>query len=1598
MINEPSNENKSFPGHGSGELPAPGGHHSRYDTAQTSGTGAFASGTSRHSQWTDDGDEEMTMPGRRKLRRQGDFRPGEIILKRYRVISELGRGGMGVVYKCFDSITGVDVAMKMLQVELSAASVEMEELRENFQLIHTLHHPNIAASNTLEYDSANGILFLVMECVEGTDLRRWIKEKRSSGPITPAELLPVIRQIASALDFAHKQNILHRDIKPGNVMITPDGTVKVLDFGLATQICASMTRKAFSNGETSGTAPYMAPEQWRGSDYSAAVDQYALGVLTYELLAGRPPFHHPEIPILREIVLNEAPAEIPGLPKYVQKSLQRVLSKKAEQRFRNCSAFAEALAPVSLRKIFLKKYYFPVLALLLCLTASAVIYAVCFKPGPQLPPDIRKELEQLAEAKKLLEAEWKKLQKLQKTSGEGAEILKQKAKELAEKEKALIVGGKTESDKVLILITAIELDIKKSKFSEGPEFKKHIHEMDRAVETAKKALSNKKYSLALSQARQADRSLKSLKKLALQQAVCADELKKIEQGKRQLESLDAPRLTKDKWAAAEKDFSEGKKQFEADQFEQAKTTLAKAGKGFEALRSEASRLKKAELLKTIAQYQKENKWDSVLAEAKCINALFPGEADKYITEAQEKIRQNKISTLQQQLDRYLAEGQLLSARETADQLLALQPGTPRALYAKGRYALNDRSTWDKAYEFLQGSAEKGVPEACLYLGHWYSGRYDSRRRDPQSAFIWYRKAAEAGITEAQFQSALYLKNRNEELFTAFKWFLNSAQKGNPQAAFELAECYEKGLGTQTDTDEAFKWYRTAAEQGIPEAQFRAASSLKHRNKELSTAFKWFLNSAQKGSRQAAFELAECYEKGIGTAKDKSEAFKWYIRAAQSGHATAQLIAGRLSKDSAEAVEWFKKAAEQGIPEACYELGCYYAKDPDLPQHRELADKWMTAAAAKGVPGAHKYLGDRALQKKEIPAALACYRAAGDFPGAYKGLGDCHLQTGNKKEAQVWYEKALRSGDTAVRYQLALLRAATDPKAAFELFAAEARKGDRSASCHLAECFYWGRGVKKDVKKAFELYRELARSEVSFPEYAEACFKAGLCCFEGYGTKQDFKEAARFFEMAARKEHREAQRYLAECFHNGQGVAKDRNKAVFWYEKAAALGDADARCMLGVIYASTDKEKSLSFFRAAGNHPGALLALAVYKKDTARLKELFKSCPEKTLRKFEPLFSDAHFLLGKEAYKQQKTVEAFVHFSKITSLTDPEAQLFLGDVFASRGDEVSLHLAFVWYQKAAAGNSKTALYKLGLCFFNGKGTPQDKAKALGYLRKAAAQNSTEALYLCGKILNDKALLEKAAASGHREAQFTLARAYASSRESVKAFSWYRQAALQGHPEAQLLLAGCYADAAGTEKDMKKAEEWYLKAAENGSVQAQFALAQIYERTPDGMEKAKEWYLKAAENGSVQAQFALAGFYLQLENYALAAHFLRKINDKEANAQACFLLAQLLYSGGKGLMQDQTEAEKYFLKAAQMKHVEAMFMLGTIYYNAVPADYGKAFRYFHEAALLGDAKAQFNLYVCYRLGRGVAANAAEAHKWLKQAARQGLPEAEVILNRK
>ena len=272
------------------------------------------------------------------------FRPGDEILGRYVVESELGQGGMGVVYLCLDKVGGVKVAVKGLPPEVSHNADEMESVRENFQLVSELQHPNIAGVRTLEVDAATGNYYLIMTYARGSSLKHWLRQH--GGKTHRDEQLKVLRQIASALDYAHNaepRHIIHRDIKPENVMVDERGNVSVLDFGLAAQVRSSMSRVSQLVTSRSGTPAYKSPEQWLAQPQRASSDQYALGVIAYQMFAGELPFDSDDLDILKHAVAFDPVPEIPGEGKAVNEVFSKVLAKKANERFPSCAAFVDAL-------------------------------------------------------------------------------------------------------------------------------------------------------------------------------------------------------------------------------------------------------------------------------------------------------------------------------------------------------------------------------------------------------------------------------------------------------------------------------------------------------------------------------------------------------------------------------------------------------------------------------------------------------------------------------------------------------------------------------------------------------------------------------------------------------------------------------------------------------------------------------------------------------------------------------------------------------------------------------------------------------------------------------------------------------------------------------------------------------------------------------------------------------------------------------------------------------------------------------------------------------------------------------------------------------
>jgi len=259
----------------------------------------------------------------------------------YRILSKLGEGGMGAVYEAEDLELKRHVALKFLPPHLQSDESACKRFINEAQAASALEHPNICSVYEID-TTPDEQTFIVMPCYEGQTLRQRLAE----GPPLPVdEALDIADQVAAGLSKAHAQGIVHRDIKPANVFITDDGRAVILDFGLAK--LAKQTRVT-RTGTTLGTVAYMSPEQTRGDDVSARSDVWSLGVVLYEMLAGRAPFRGDAEPAVANSILHDQPEMLTAIrrdvPSGVEDVVERALAKDAAKRYSDAGEMRDALA------------------------------------------------------------------------------------------------------------------------------------------------------------------------------------------------------------------------------------------------------------------------------------------------------------------------------------------------------------------------------------------------------------------------------------------------------------------------------------------------------------------------------------------------------------------------------------------------------------------------------------------------------------------------------------------------------------------------------------------------------------------------------------------------------------------------------------------------------------------------------------------------------------------------------------------------------------------------------------------------------------------------------------------------------------------------------------------------------------------------------------------------------------------------------------------------------------------------------------------------------------------------------------------------------
>ena len=791
-------------------------------------------------------------------------------IDQYDLLGELGGGGFGSVYLAKDTVAGIEVAVKGLPPLIRNNAEELERIRENFALVSRLHHPYIAAALHLQLardvyysdDSVRqklrvlpGDTLMVMEYAPGVTLSKW--RKQFPGGIVPFEqAIPIVWQIAQALDYAHGLHIIHRDVKPSNIIVETkvDGDIaaRLLDFGLAAEIRSSMGRISREICDKSGTRPYMAPEQWAGRKQGPATDQYALAVLLSELLTGEVPFasvFETGDPVVMMTAICNREVELPDdCP--CQTALRRALAKDPSCRFANCVEFVEAAAnneqaaqPNEVAQIgdddAEKNHKRSGLIVGGLVFAAIVVVGI------------------LGFAHR---------QQQQKNAGRDARIVAegQSAAERREVERTADEDGKTDEQ---------------PKAQEEATLNTEAERKNRAEMTLQfiSAYETKQY------------------------AVAAKLIGSIDSDSAEVQ-FDIAKMYENGWGVS-KDEVEAARWYRkaAEQgYLKAQNNLGQAYRNGRGVRKDYA--------EAMFWFRKAAAQGDARAQFNigCLHLNGEGvkkdyaEAMRWFRKAAEQgDPQAQFSVARMYFMGWAVTNDEREAvkwcRKAADQDYANAQYVLGLCYAEGNGVAKDSQ---EAANWYRKAAEQGCVDSQVALGLCYA-EGNGIAKDPQEAANWYRKAAERGNAEAQaLLGSLYLTGEGvaKDYREALKWYREAANQGNSASQCALGGMYCNGWGVAKDYREALKWFRKAAEQGYAEAQNNLGvmyGTGEGAAKDYSEAVKWYRKAAEQGNAGGQANLGAMYYNGWGVARDYREALNWYSKAAKQGNEEAKSALKRL---------------------------------------------------------------------------------------------------------------------------------------------------------------------------------------------------------------------------------------------------------------------------------------------------------------------------------------------------------------------------------------------------------------------------------------------------------------------------------------------------------------------------------------------------------------------------------------------------------------------------------------------------------------------------------------------------------------------------------
>ncbi len=699
---------------------------------------------------------------------------GALLAGRYSVVKQLGQGGMGSVWLVKDTkLDNKLFAVKMLPSILVTNKRAYAQVKREALVAMKLVHPNIVQVRAFEEDSAQGNPFIVMDYIEGETLDDLLGEK---GTLTEEETVRILKPVAAALDYAHGEGIVHRDVKPGNIIIRKDGRPFILDFGIAREMQETMTR--VTGKLSSGTLMYMSPEQLNGAAPKPAQDVYSFAAMAYECLKGEPPFSRGQI---EHQIETKIPDPLPGGPRSCAAAIMSGMEKDPQKRPGSCSAVLAAGwtrsgsvgTPVVTR--FNWKWIGAAAIVLAALVAGIFGYMSY------------RENKNTALAIAAFTADpprW----------SEGFTLAQKADRDDAEIQfyigKCYFQGNGVAKDE-----------------AEAVKWYRKAAEQGHV-----KAQNNLGMCYALGEgvAQDYGEAVKWFRKAAEQGYAGAQNNLGLCCEKGQGVAQDKTEAVKWYRKAAEQGVA---------QAQCGLGTCYAKGKGVAQDYGEAVRW-----------YRKAAEQGDAVAQCNLGWCYAKGEgvAQDYVEAAKwyRKAAEQGYAAAQYNLGLCYDNGNGVAQdyveavkwyRKAADQGNAQAQCNLGLRYAKGEGVVQD---YAEAARWFRKAAEQGDAVAqCSLGGCYYEG--NGVAQDYAEAVRWYRKAADQGFAQAQYDLGVCYYNGDgveQDYVEAVKWWRKAAEQGDAAAQFFLGVCYALGRGVAEDKTEAVKWYRKAAEQGHENAK------------------------------------------------------------------------------------------------------------------------------------------------------------------------------------------------------------------------------------------------------------------------------------------------------------------------------------------------------------------------------------------------------------------------------------------------------------------------------------------------------------------------------------------------------------------------------------------------------------------------------------------------------------------------------------------------------------------------------------------------------------------------------------------------------------